>query len=74
MFVTRRESSVCGEGALRKWCHLFIEARTSVHDEERSGRPALITDDLKEKMNAKIRENRQFTFLNYTNIFWPTSS
>ena len=32
-----------------------------VHDAERSGRPSVITDALKQKMNRIIRENRHFT-------------
>jgi len=32
---------------------LFEEDRTDVHDEELSGRPSLVTDELKEKVNAK---------------------
>jgi len=35
--------------------------RTDVHDAERSGRPSLITDALKQKVNRIIRENRRFT-------------
>jgi len=29
-----------------KWCREFSEGRTEVHDEQRSGRPSLISDDL----------------------------
>jgi hypothetical protein len=29
-----------------KWCHEFSEGRTDVHDEQRSGWPSLISDDL----------------------------
>ena len=29
-----------------KWCHEFSEGRTDVHDEQRSDRPSLISDDL----------------------------
>jgi hypothetical protein len=29
-----------------KWCHEFSEGRTDVHDEQRSGRSSLISDDL----------------------------
>jgi hypothetical protein len=55
---------VYGEGALnegnvRKWCRLFKDGRTNVHDEEQSGRPSLVMDDLKEKANAKVRGNRR---------------
>jgi hypothetical protein len=30
-----------------KWCCDFSEGRTDVHDEQRSGRPPLISDDLR---------------------------
>ena len=29
-----------------KWCREFSKGRTDVHDEQRSGRPSLISDDL----------------------------
>jgi hypothetical protein len=29
-----------------KWCHEFSEGRTGVHDEQGTGRPSLISDDL----------------------------
>ena len=38
---------------LGRCCRLFEEDRTDVHDEELSGRPSLVTDELKEKVNAK---------------------
>jgi hypothetical protein len=31
---------------LKNWCREFSEGRTGVHDERRSGRPSLISDDL----------------------------
>jgi hypothetical protein len=40
-------------GNVRKWCRLFKEVTTNVHDEEKSGCPSLFTDDLKEK--AKLQ-------------------
>jgi transposase len=30
-----------------KWCREFSEGRTDVHDEQRSGRPSLISADLR---------------------------
>jgi len=45
----------------RQWCRLFKEGRTNVHNEEPSGRPSVITDDLAEKVNTAIRGNRRFT-------------
>lgn len=32
-----------------------------VHDDDRSGRPSLVTDELKAKVEDKIQENRRFT-------------
>jgi transposase len=40
---------------------MFSEGRTNVHDNDRSGRPSLVTADLLDQVNEKIRENRRFT-------------
>jgi len=40
---------------------MFRNGRTDVHDAERSGRPSVITDALKQKMNRIILENQHFT-------------
>ncbi|GFX77838.1 HTH_48 domain-containing protein [Trichonephila clavipes] len=32
-----------------------------MHDEERSGRPSVITDELIQKVDCKVKENRRFT-------------
>ena len=47
--------------SVRKWCIMFTNGRTDVHDAEKSGRPSVITDALKQKVNGIIRENRHFT-------------
>jgi hypothetical protein len=39
---------------------MFSEGKTNVHDDDRSGRPSLITADLLDQVNEKIRENRRF--------------
>ena len=64
--IHRRLVAVYGEhvmnmASVRKWCTMFTNGRTDVHDAERSGRPSVITDALKEKVNRIIRENRRFT-------------
>jgi hypothetical protein len=38
---------VMDESSVRKWCRMFNEGRANVRDEERCGRPSLITEDLK---------------------------
>ena len=52
---------VINAASVRKWCTMFRNGRTDVHDAERSGRPSVITDALKQKVNRIIRENRHFT-------------
>ena len=44
-----------------KWCCEFSEGRTDVHDEQRSGRPSLISDDLLQETEGEIRANRRVT-------------
>jgi len=40
---------------------LVVQSRgDNVHDEERNGRPSLLTDVLKEGVSVKIREDRPF--------------
>jgi len=64
--IHQRPIAVYGEhvmnaASVRKWCIMFTNGRTDVHDAEKSGRPSVITDALKEKVNCIIRENRHFT-------------
>ena len=58
--------AVCGEhvmnaASVRKWCIMFTNGRTDVPDAVRSGRPSVIADALKQKVNRIIRENPHFT-------------
>ncbi|GFX03568.1 uncharacterized protein TNCV_4751531 [Trichonephila clavipes] len=41
-----------------KWCRHFSEGRTDVHDEQRTGRPSVISDALLERTEQAIRANR----------------
>ena len=45
---------VMNAASVRKWCTMFRNGRTDVHDAERSGRPSVITDALKQKVNRII--------------------
>jgi len=45
---------------VKKWCREFSEGRTDVHDEQRSGRPSLISDDLLQEIE-EVRANRRVT-------------
>jgi transposase len=40
-----------------KWCREFSEGRTDVQDEQRSGRPSLISDELLQEIEGQIRAN-----------------
>ena len=44
-----------------KWCHEFCKGRNDVHDEQRSSRPSLISDDLLEETGGEILANRRVT-------------
>lgn len=64
--IHREISSVYGEnimsdGMVRKWVRAFKDGRSNVHDEERSGRPSVITEDLVQKVDQKVKGNRRFT-------------
>jgi hypothetical protein len=53
--------AVCGNVMNRqnvtKWCRELSEGRSDVHDEERSGRPSLTSDDLLQETEGEIRAN-----------------
>jgi len=60
--IHQRLVAVYGEhvmnvASVRKWCIMFTNGRTDVHDAERSGRPYVITDAMKQKVNRIIRIN-----------------
>lgn len=61
--------TVMSESKVRKWVRQFKDGRDNVHDEDRSGRPSLIRDDLVASVEAKIRENRRFTITGLSNEF-----
>jgi hypothetical protein len=50
------------DGMVRRWCRTFSEGRTNVHHNDQSGHLSLVTADLLDQVNEKIRENRRFTF------------
>jgi transposase len=49
------------EGTVRQWCRMFKDGRPNFHDEERSGRPYVVSDDLVQSVDQKICERRCFT-------------
>ncbi|GBN56466.1 hypothetical protein AVEN_49512-1 [Araneus ventricosus] len=48
------------EGTVGKWVRMFNEGRENVHDEKRSGRPSLATEELVRCIDERDRSNRRF--------------
>ena len=70
-----------GDGMVRKCVRMFSAGRENLHDEERSGRPSLVNDDLVRKVNERVRDDRRFTisdlslhFLRYQGLYSMTLS
>jgi transposase len=40
------DQNVMSEGTVRQWCRMFRHGSTNVHDEERSGRSPVVSDEL----------------------------
>ena len=53
--------NIMSDSKVRKWVRAFNEGRENVHDEPRSGRPSVISDELVHAVDDKIREDRRFT-------------
>ncbi|XP_035205268.1 protein GVQW3-like [Stegodyphus dumicola] len=49
------------DSMVRRWVRKFNDGHSDVHDEERSGRPSLVTEELVHAIDDKIHENRRFT-------------
>ncbi|GBM00655.1 hypothetical protein AVEN_118006-1 [Araneus ventricosus] len=72
--IHRQISEVYGEnlmseGMVRKWIRAFKDGHKKVHNEHRSGRTSVITDDLMQKVDKKVLENRCFTISSSSNEF-----
>jgi transposase len=57
--IYRQVCEVYGENAMsdgmvRRWCRMFSEGRTNVHDDDRSGRLSLVTANQLDQVNEKI--------------------
>ena len=53
---------------MTKWCREFSEIRTDVHEEQRSGRLSLISEDLLREIEGEIRANRRVTIREFHHI------
>jgi hypothetical protein len=62
---------VMNEGNRHKWCHLLNGKRTDMHNEVWSGHLSVITEDLKDRVDACVRENRLGQPWPSPLQFWP---
>jgi transposase len=49
--------NVMGEGSVRQWRRMFKDGRPNVHDEQRSGRPSVVSDDFVQNVGQKFVKN-----------------
>uniref|UniRef100_A0A6P7H3M8 Protein GVQW3-like n=1 Tax=Diabrotica virgifera virgifera TaxID=50390 RepID=A0A6P7H3M8_DIAVI len=49
------------DGVVREWCRKFKEGRNDVHDEGGQGRNSVVTDELVQRVDEAVRNNRRFT-------------
>jgi hypothetical protein len=52
--------NIMSEGSVRQWCRMFRNGPTNVHDDEWSGQPSVVNDNLVQSVNKKITENGHF--------------
>ncbi|GFY15592.1 hypothetical protein TNCV_1282401 [Trichonephila clavipes] len=45
------------DSKVQKWARKFKDERTNVHDEERSGQPSVVTDDLMQAVEVEIPQD-----------------
>jgi len=57
------------DSMVRRWCRQFESGRDNVHDGKRSGHPSVVTPDLIQQIEVKIRENRPFTITDLAEFF-----
>jgi hypothetical protein len=55
------DQNIMSEGTARQWCRMFKDGRKNIQDEERSGRPSIVSDDLVQSFDRKNCERRRFT-------------
>jgi hypothetical protein len=69
--IHRQVCEVYGEGAMndsvvRRWCRQFESGRDNVHDDKTH---SVVTPDLVQQIEVKIRENRRYTITDLTEFF-----
>jgi len=55
------------------WCREFLEGRTDVHDEQMSGRPSLLSDEVLQEIEGEILANRRVTIRGLHHIITEVS-
>jgi hypothetical protein len=58
--------NVTSEGTVRQWCRVCKVGRTNVHNEERSGWPSVVSDDIVQNIDQKICERQHFKFSKFS--------
>jgi hypothetical protein len=57
------------EGTVRQWYRMFNDGWTNVHEEERSGRRSVVSDDLVQSDEQIICGRRRFTISEFSCVF-----
>jgi hypothetical protein len=65
--------TVMSEGTVRKWCRMCKDGRINAHDEERSGCPSEMSDDLVQSTDQTIRNFRTFVWIATISNLWGHS-
>jgi hypothetical protein len=53
--------NVISEGTARQRCRMFKDRRTNVHDEEQSGQPSVVSDDIVPSVDQEVCERQRST-------------
>jgi hypothetical protein len=53
--------NVMSEQTVRQCSRMFKDGQTNIHDQERSGQPSVVKDDLVQSVDQKLCERRCFT-------------
>ncbi|GFS71992.1 HTH_48 domain-containing protein [Trichonephila clavipes] len=68
------DTEAMSDSKVRKWVRKLKDRRTKVHDEERPDQSSVITDNLMQAVETKIRNCRRFTIttlsLEFPDISW----
>ncbi|KAG8292957.1 hypothetical protein J6590_028710 [Homalodisca vitripennis] len=68
-FLLTYGNNVITERGVRQWCMRFKNGRTNVHDDEQSGWPSIVTDEIVSKVDEKFEEDCRFTTTELSHSF-----